>query len=487
MSDAAAREIHFVDPKSILVDRNVRQRTDININDLIPSISARGVLLPLLVQGSLEAIELIAGERRLKTAIFCEKSEVPIRFVNGLNSMEIQVIEFEENDNREDLPWQDKARAIYKTHSLGLEIYGEESWTVVRTAAMLSKSEDHVYKMLDLAKSLEAGDESVIKSDTIAQATTILSRRRQRVAGEVLNRILEIQKPEVEDEETVRDLAPAGDLPSPGVAILVDALERKPGPAIAPFRIINGDMHSFLGSFEDKAKFNFLHCDLPYGVVLNEQANQDAFEGGGYESTPDIYWAMCHSLAANWKKFMYPSAHVMFWISMNFYEETIAFFERAAGSGLIYSDLRIWRLPLIWHKTDNRGILPDPNRGPRNITEFALMMSTGDRKIAKPVANAYGCPTNKAESIHTNEKPEPMLKHFFSMFVDHHTRMLDPTCGSGSSIRAGETLRAESALGIEFNPEFAARSQSKLLQARSLRALSGVVDTASTLDSQDEE
>jgi DNA modification methylase len=48
-----------------------------------------------------------------------------------------------------------------------------------------------------------------------------------------------------------------------------------------------------------------------------------------------------------------------------------------------------------------------------------------------------------------------MLEHFFRMLVDENTRLLDPTCGSGSALRAARSLGAKDYLGIEANPDFA--------------------------------
>jgi predicted RNA methylase len=39
------------------------------------------------------------------------------------------------------------------------------------------------------------------------------------------------------------------------------------------------------------------------------------------------------------------------------------------------------------------------------------------------------------------------------MFVDQTTKMFDPTCGSGSSLRAAESMGAEHVLGLERDPE----------------------------------
>ena len=59
-------------------------------------------------------------------------------------------------------------------------------------------------------------------------------------------------------------------------------------------------------------------------------------------------------------------------------------------------------------------------------------------------------------------KPQSMLQHFLSMLVDGTSAILDPTCGSGSSIRAAQALGAASALGLELNPSFATTAQNKL-------------------------
>jgi DNA modification methylase len=142
---------------------------------------------------------------------------------------------------------------------------------------------------------------------------------------------------------------------------------------------------------------------------------------------------------------------------MKFYRETIDLLEKK-------SDFVVEPFPLIWMKTDNVGILPDPQRGPRRIYETALLARRGDRKVVSPVANAYGAPT--VRDRHMSEKPEPVLRHFFRMLVDENSLVLDPTCGSGSAIRAAESLRAKHVLGLEINPEFADRAQAALAAAR---------------------
>ena len=98
-----------------------------------------------------------------------------------------------------------------------------------------------------------------------------------------------------------------------------------------------------------------------------------------------------------------------------------------------------------------------------------FVASRGDRSITRAVSNIYGAPTVK--DTHQSEKPEPMLRHFFQMFVDENTRLLDPTCGSGSALRAAESLGAKYVLGLEVNPDFAEGARIALRKFRNLRAL----------------
>jgi tRNA G10 N-methylase Trm11 len=72
-----------------------------------------------------------------------------------------------------------------------------------------------------------------------------------------------------------------------------------------------------------------------------------------------------------------------------------------------------------------------------------------------------------------SEKSEAVLRYFFGMTVDQYTTMLDPTCGSGSALRAADSLGAKRVLGLEIDEEFVDRARLKLRQARNLRELAG--------------
>lgn len=448
---ALADDIIHRDPLTIIVNREGRQRQrDLNIDDLIPSIRARGILHPIIINDDLT---LMSGERRLKTAIHLQLATVPTRLYSTLDPAEAELVEQEENLRRKDLAWQDKALSFLRLH----ELYGagKEEWSVAQTAQLISYEERYVERMVDIATAIRGGDTIIAGADSFSAANTIMVRRNDRRGAAAIASLMEIERqPMTPAQPTVPEgIAEGGDAPAP---VFVE-----PAPFIHPCRIENTDFTQWAPLYAGP-RFNFLHLDFPYGVELNGQAHQDSI--GEYDGGVETYWELLLTLNRHFDKLMLPSAHVMCWISMKHYTESV---QKLREMGVTTNPV-----PLIWHKTDNRGILPDPLRGPRQTYEACLIGSVGDRKIVKPVSNSYGAPTGKSDAIHTNEKPEAMLSHFLSMFVDEHTRMLDPTAGSGSAVRAAEALGAESALGLELDPEFSSRAQQALVTARGLRQLS---------------
>ena len=145
--------------------------------------------------------------------------------------------------------------------------------------------------------------------------------------------------------------------------------------------------------------------------------------------------------------------------SRRLYEPTVLRLERMGWN--------INPLPLIWMKSDGAGIIPDPERGPRQIYETCLFGSRGDRKIVRASANAFSAPSVRDK--HMSEKPEAMLRYFFGMFIDENSIVLDPTCGSGAALRAAESMGAKFTLGLEINEECAERARDALRRARVLR------------------
>jgi hypothetical protein len=345
---------------------------------------------------------LIVGERRLAASIQLGLPDIPARFASELDPIELQIIELEENLKRKDLPWEDQTRAIVRIHNLYHSL--DPDWTQKQTADSLGLAISSVSMMIGVGVAAIAGNERIAKASGWRQAHNTLAREVQRKNDTIL-------------------------------AYLTESLTRPTG-ATAPVpveSIITADFTQWAASY-DGPQFNFIHCDFPFGIGIHDSDQSNADSYGRYEDSPNVYWELLECLAANEDRILSSSAHMMFWFSMKYYCETREFFLHR---------LPEWALedfPLVWLKSDNKGILPDPKRGPRRVYETCFIASRGDRLIVRAVANGYAAPTG-AKS-HQSEKPEPVLRHFMQMFVDEHTRLLDPTCGSGSSLRAAESLHA---------------------------------------------
>lgn len=425
-----------MDPKKIIVNRDKRQRREIDVTDLLLTIPEKGILHPLIIQPDLV---LVTGERRLTAALQLGLETVPIRFSNTLSPVEAELIELEENIKRKDLTWQESVNAIRRLHDIHVE--ANPKWTQTDTAKLVGLVQGQVAKYLDVSRNMD----SVLVSGAsgLNSASNIISRANERKIADALGSITDLGARLFD-----KPLEP-GSIPPPA-------------PMKEPESILCESFLKWAPRYEGKP-FNFIHCDFPFGinVFAGKQANTKG--EGDYDDKPDIYWELIDCLCENLDRLVSASAHVMFWFHFDYYTATLARFQKKAPS------LAFQNVPLLWTKSDNIGILPDPKRGPRRITEQAFIASREDRFIVRSTSNSYSAPTDKA--FHPSTKPEPMLRYFFQMFVDENTRLLDPTCGSGSALRAAESLGAAHVFGLEKDKEHFEGAQIALKKFRAFRRL----------------
>lgn len=428
---------------SIVVERETRQRRELTgIEELASSIRDHGLINPIVVDRN---HILIAGERRYTACLSIGLTEVPVHYIEDLPPLERKIIELEENIRRTDLTWQDRVNAVAELHELMKDKNGGD-WSVEDTARMLNTTRTTVSKDLTVHRNLD--HELVKNADklTVAYNAAMRYEERKSVTGkrdvdEIINTSLGLGKA-------------AADGPSEGDTVQAAA------PTIRA-EIMVGEFQTLLPTLA-LPPFNFLHCDLPYGVNTGNKSGQSAAKiTGHYEDTQELYFELLSHLIQLTPTLVAPSAHMMFWFSMKFYHETKRLLEK--------SGWRVLTHPLVWHKADNAGILPDPNRGPRQTYETAFFCSRGDRKVVKAVANSYAGATTR--ELHTSEKPRPVLNHFLRMFVDDSTRGLDPTAGSGNAVRVMSELGAEYALGIERDADYAAAADANVRNAGKLSEL----------------
>lgn len=421
---------------SIVIDRANRQRRElVGIEELMDSIRTVGLINPPVVDSN---DILIAGERRLTACLRLGWTSITVQDAATLDPAELHLIELEENVKRVDLSWQDQCKAMADYHALRQR--NDPQWSQSKTAKALGVKDAEVSNRLSVAKALEEKLPLVVNADKYSVALGVVQRNNAR---------------KVSGAEDALKAALLGKPPAAPISVVIEndidldddttsELVASPAPR-TPF--VNMDFAEWART-TPVGGFNFLHCDFPYGVNAESHKQGAGQAFGTYNDSADVYFDLLNVLESCMTSIIAESAHMMFWFSMDYYEVTR---ERLTAMG--------WRVnpfPLIWHKSDNSGILPDPRRGPRRIYETAFLCSRGDRPVVQPVSNLFSAPNLK--TIHMSEKNPEMLRHFFRMFVDNSTLMLDPTMGSGNAVVVAESMGASFSLGLERDEEFYTRA-----------------------------
>lgn len=428
---------------SIVINREGRQRRTFSEDDLellANSIKALGLIQPIVIDRN---NNLIAGERRLRAHQRLGLQQINVVYSDALDSNTRYAMELEENVKRSNLGWKDECEAYLRYHEFRSSV--DTDWTMAKTAGELSISNSELFSKIAVAKELRQGNTLVTESPKYSTARGIVERAAQREdaaqTAELMHLVKNMGAPTsgtVSEGSSFVD----GAEPTEGggsTPVVVDFL----APVRATGLILNEDFLEWAKTYTGP-KFNLIHCDFPYGVNADKFKQGSASAYGGYSDTPELYRSLLSGLLEYLDNFCEESAHLIFWFSMDYYQETM---------DALSTKFRVSNRPLIWHKSDGSGIIPDPKRGPRWVYETAFFASRGDRYIVRAVANVSAAGIQRG--THMSEKPQEVLKHFFRMVVDEHTTLLDPTAGSGSAVRAAASMGASRYLGLEINPEFA--------------------------------
>lgn len=414
-----------IPPKEVIVDRGERQRRSPEPDELLrSSIAQHGVLVPIILRKEPRGMVLVAGERRLMESVTLDLPTIPYRLLSSLSEFEAKIVELEENIKRKDLPWEDYSAAVYALHKMMTS--QNDSHTAVKTAEMLAITPAHVSKCIALFE--EQQKAPIVGKSSIHEAYNVVVRRKQRAQGEAMEQLLGAPPP-----------------PTPQVD-----------------SVLCGDFREWQS---DGQRFNFLHCDFPYGIGAFDGPQMMGADEQTYGDKKEDFLSLFTALLDKIPKIMAMSSHVMFWYSRRWEADIIG--------GLSLQGFTAVQHPLIWLKSDNAGVSSDARRVPRHIYETCLLFYRGDRNLVKVKADAYSAPTARDE--HPSAKNEAMLSHFMEMLVDEHTVMLDPTCGGGSALRAADALGAKMVFGIEKDEGYARQARERLENARRLRRMAKAV------------
>lgn len=398
-----------------------------NIAELGESLKTKGLLHPIVVT---KKLQLVAGGRRLAAAKEIGWSSITVHYLEDLPPSERKLLELEENIKRANLTWQEECLAVKEFHQIKSKTKG---WTLEKTADAIGIALGWVSTRITVASALEEGDQTILEAVGANAAYNILSRKQARSMDEALDGL----DTDLIQEEAEEAAAAKGEPPPPPP-------EKERAEPNNPFQIIQTDFESWAKDYSGP-KFNLLHCDFPFGIDHDKSDQGGSDTWTAYPDSWETYLGLLRVIREHKDNFLSRSCHIFFWFSMKHYfvtKEWLSIDPLFPG---------ISPHPLIWVKSDGKGILPDPNRGPRQIYETAFFGYRGDRKIIKAVSNAIYTPQGKKS--HLSEKPVAVFEHFFQMLVDENTRILDPTCGSGNALAVARLMGAKHVIGLDVDPE----------------------------------
>jgi ParB/RepB/Spo0J family partition protein len=418
-----------------------RQRRDLgDIEGLANSILKSGLLQPIIVNGENGNYVLVAGERRLRAHQHLGWPFIEAIPLSTLSPEQRVLIELEENIRRKQLSWQEEVRAIREYARIARA--DESDASLEKIGKVLNITGPSLSAMISVAEAMEDMP-SLAEANSWSSAYSTLRIKNAKALDSAFEELLvdaepEITFPLVVEKPLLQKAEETAQRPSTPVT-----LPLPPPVRTSPFSAEVADFALWAKEYKGK-RFNFIHCDFPYGqnmdsANLQNSANRWEEEGKRYDDSPELFDRLCRAFFDHQEAFRAESAHCIFWLAHKNYGKLASRFTHYGWT--------VCETPLIWHKTDNAGIAPDVRRWPRRTYEIAVFASFGDRKIAKVKAASYAGPTTKEH--HLSEKPLEMLSHFFEMVVDEHTEILDPTCGGGTALRAAKALGARSGLGLD--------------------------------------
>ena len=439
------------------VDR-LREETDSNhANNLAKLIEQQDLIHPIVIDR--DTGQLIAGAHRVAAwdiLAYLEKPcrqkayenwmRIPARLAYDVTEQELLALELSENIGSKKMSWKEIARGVARIHFLANT---DSDQTRAETAALLNMTPQLIGNNLRAAFYLTEGEALVIEANSLTGAMNVIQRLEERqfdaLKEELRNGIIPQDTDSSQAKKEHNPLEPIDDWD-----IDLDTGLSQPSTTSASsvpqdFKAIQADFIQWAADYSGP-RFNFVHCDLPYGINYDKSGFDYAKQHSIYGDSKDLYFSLLAALCDNTARLVTESAHLIFWYDARYKNETVSMLERAGW--------KVWPHHLIWFKSDNAGVLADPKRGPRHVHETAIFASRGDRMLVKPVADTFATATTRT-SGHVSEKPVAMLQHFFQLAVDSSTYVLDPTAGSFNSILAAKRAGAKGGVGIELDIGYA--------------------------------
>lgn len=390
-----------IKPDSIIIPERLRKAYG-DIDGLAESIARLGLIQPIVLNRESDgSYSLLAGGRRL-TAILAlgwEWLEHGKGFVykTELSPAARLELELEENVQRLDMTWQERAVSIRQIHSLKCQVSAEEGdeWGHDETGKLLNMARSHVSNILRVAREIELGNTEVIAASGVREAlTTILKQKENEGLAYLAKQNLAQQYLPVKDAATSPTQRAEGETPAEyeeRIERLGDegdeqreANELSPEETIHPVesiqisnRFLNTDCLKFLRSIPDDGLDAHTLSDPPFAIDMDNI--QQAGGGMNIESVRETHDVDKNkSLLCDFIEELFratkPGKYAVLFCDPQHWEWLRSFAEKVGW--------KTQRWPLVWtklHQCQNMSAQYNFTKA----TEFALVLRKGDAMLAQ--------------------------------------------------------------------------------------------------------
>lgn len=407
---------YSITPLDLIVVSEDRQRKQFDaakLFDLTEDIKVTGLIQPLVLTGN----ELLVGERRLRAVRELAEMGLPIKFLGtevplgfiptmqlaDASDLDRMQVEYSENEYRQDLTWQERAKAQAALLALR-QAQDRAAGTAPRNLREVAKealgkpeiTADQlagVRTNVNVARYLD--DPEVAKATTAKEAAKIIKRREQTATN-----LLAAQKFKKVATTT---------------------------PLTSIHRIINASC-TLLDPMQFPEPVDLIVSDPPYGIGAHNFGDGSTNVKGQhqYDDSLQSWRSLMPDFLTLTTEICAPVAGMYLFCDFDRFHELK---EMCQEYGWY-----VHRTPLIWSKMKN-GLVPVPGESHARSYELILYASRGKLQLQQTRTDVINCPTDENLG-HGAQKPVILFRELIQRTVPSGSLVADFFAGSGPIVPA---------------------------------------------------
>lgn len=430
---------------SIFVSPERSRKEYNNIRELAESIAAIGLMHPLFCTALPDGkYELIGGGRRFRAIIALGWKNVPIRLGSEFTEVERAVAELAENHDREPLTAIEEIDNLRKIDEAKRKIYGDggkgtvvegsvAGWTKAKTAEFVHQSPQRVSEKLAVADILKRPENADIR-EAVKDLPMMALMRKVKEMDETKKLVGQHEKKELLINKDLR----------------------------------HGDAVELIKTLADNS-VDLIVNDPPFGMDEIQESVGETFDSSAnytafLKETDNLSFEdacnLLKKLIPEYFRVLKPSSHGYIFGSMQLYRDFLY-------KELVAAGFEVPQAPIIWDKTrsttqfmgtnypSSYEVIAFFNKPDKDGFPVVRLSNTKSRNILS------FAPVSSGKRIHRFQKPDELLMYLIENSTVAGQTVLDPTAGSGSTLKAALRLK-RNAIGFERDMENFVRAQAFL-------------------------